>query len=122
MSGGARSVFVFSIYLYVLGILLVVIPETLVRIFRFPEADGLWIRIAGLLVIILGFYYSQAARSEMRQFFVLTVIGRTAGLLSFVVFVVAGLAPPVLIAFGIIDFATAMWTLAAIRTDTAAAS
>ena len=118
MSKSALSLFVFSIYLYVMGFVLVVAPDTLVRIFRFPEADGLWIRVVGMLVIILGFYYSHVARAEIRPFFVWTVIARTSVLLFFIAFVIAGLAPPALILFGVIDFAAAMWTLFAIRSDT----
>ena len=117
MSRSAMSVFVFSIYLYVLGFVLVVTPDTLLRIFSFPEADGLWIRIAGMLAIILGFYYSHAARAEIRPFFVWTVIARTSVLLFFIAFVIAGLAPTVLILFGAIDFAAAMWTLMALRSE-----
>ena len=65
MSKSALSLFGFSIYLYLLGFVLVVIPDTLLRIFEFPTADGLWIRVVGMLVIILGFYYSHAARAEL---------------------------------------------------------
>jgi len=119
MSRSALSVFVFSIYLYIMGFVLVVTPDTLVRIFKFPDADGLWIRVVGMLVIILGFYYSHVARAEIRPFFVWTVIARSAVLLFFIAFVIAGLAPPALILFGIIDFAAAMWTLFAIRSDAA---
>jgi len=117
MSRSALSLFVFSIYLYLLGFVLVVTPNTLLRIFAFPDADGLWIRVVGMLVIILGFYYSHVARAEMRPFFVWTVIARTSVLLFFIAFVIAGLAPPALILFGIVDFAAAMWTLLAIRSD-----
>lgn len=120
MSRTATSVFVFSIYLYLLGLVLVVTPATLLQVFRFPESDNLWIRVVGMLVIILGFYYSHAARAELRPFFVWTVIGRTSVLLFFIAFVIAGFAPATLILFGIIDFAAAMWTLLAMRADTAA--
>ena len=119
MSKSALSLFVFSIYLYLLGLVLVVTPDTLLRIFKFPDADGLWIRVVGMLVIILGFYYSHAARDELRPFFVWTVIARSSVLLFFIAFVIAGLAPPALILFGVVDFAAAMWTLFAIRADTA---
>jgi len=119
MSRSATSLFVFSIYLYILGFVLVVTPDTLLRIFSFPAADDLWIRVVGMLVIILGFYYSHAARAELRPFFVWTVIGRSSVLLFFIAFVIAGLAPPVLILFGVVDFAAAMWTLFAVRSDAA---
>lgn len=117
MSRSALSVFIFSIYLYLLGFVLVVTPDTLLRIFKFPETDSLWIRVVGMLVIILGFYYSHTARAEFRPFFVWTVVARSSVLLFFIAFVVAGLAPPALILFGVIDFAAAMWTLLAIRSD-----
>ena len=94
MSRSALSLFVFSIYLYIMGFVLVVAPDTLVRIFKFPDADGLWIRVTGMLVIILGVYYSHVARAEIRPFFAWTVIARTAVLLFFIAFVIAGLAPP----------------------------
>ena len=117
MSKSATSVFVFSIYLFILGFVLVVTPDTLLRIFDFPDSDGLWIRVVGMLVIILGFYYSHAARADLRPFFVWTVIGRSAVLLFFLAFVIAGLAPRALILFGAIDFAAAMWTLVSLRSD-----
>ena len=119
MSRSALSLLVFSIYLYLLGFVLVVTPNTLLRIFEFPDTDGLWIRVVGMLVIILGFYYSHAARSELRAFFVWTVIARTSVLLFYIAFVIAGLAPSALILFGIVDFAAAMWTLLAMRSDMA---
>jgi len=119
MSRSALSLFVFSIYLYLLGFVLMVTPDTLLRTFKVPDADGLWIRVVGMLVIILGFYYSHAARTEIRPFFVWTVIARSSVLLFFMAFVIAGLAPPALILFGVVDFAAAMWTLLAIRSDTA---
>lgn len=118
MSRGAISVFVFSIYLYIMGFVLVVTPGTFVKIFRFPEPDGLWIRVVGMLVLILGLYYSHAARAELRPFFTWTVIARSSVLLFFIAFVIADLAPPVLILFGVIDFAAAMWTFFAMRSET----
>jgi len=114
------SVFVFSIYLYILGFVLVVFPGTLIAVFRFPEPDGLWIRVVGMLALILGFYYSHAARAEFRPFFAWTVIARSSVLLFFIAFVLAGLAPPALILFGVIDFAAAMWTFFAMRSETEA--
>lgn len=118
MSRGAMSVFVFSIYLYIMGFILVVTPGTLVKIFAFPQPDGLWIRIAGVLVLILALYYSHAARAEFRPFFTWTVIARSSVLLFFIAFVIADLAPPALILFGVIDFAAAMWTFFAMRSET----
>ncbi len=117
MSKSATSVFVFAIYLFALGLVLVVVPNLLLRVFGIAETDDVWIRVVGMLVLILGYYYSQAARMGLTDFFRLTVIGRTAVPLFFIAFVLAGIAPPVLILFGVIDFAAAMWMAAALRSE-----
>ena len=117
MRKSARSVFVFSIYLFALGAILVVAPGILIRLFKFPEPDYLWIRIVGMLVILLGFYYSHAALADLRAFFGWTVIARSAVLLFFITFVLVGLAPPVLVLFGLVDFAAALWTFFALRSE-----
>ncbi len=115
MSKSATSVFVFAVYLYALGLVLVVVPNLLLGLFGIPKTDEVWVRVVGMLVLILGYYYSQAARMGLSDFFRLTVVGRTAVLLFFIAFVLAGFAPPVLILFGVIDFAAAMWTALALK-------
>jgi hypothetical protein len=55
------------------------------------------------------------AREDFFPFARLTVHARTAVLVFFVLFVLAGLVKPVLILFGAIDFAGALWTAAALR-------
>jgi hypothetical protein len=45
------------------------------------------------------------------------VHARVAVLVLFAAFVVAGLAPPVLILFGAVDLAGALWTAAALQGD-----
>ena len=79
-----------------------------------------WIRVVGILVVILGFYYSTAARNELTPFLRATVIGRFTVLVCFVGFVVLGLAPPVLILFGVIDAVSAAWTGIALGADRSA--
>lgn len=69
MSNPARSVFVFAIYLVFLGGTLLLIPNALLNLFAYPTTSEVWIRVAGMLLIMLAFYYIQAARSEMISFF-----------------------------------------------------
>lgn len=116
MSKAAFSVFVFSIYLYALGMILVAFPNVLLSLFRIPVTTELWVRVVGMLVIILGFYYSTAARNELTPMLRATVLGRFAVLVFFIAFVVIGFAPPVLVLFGVIDAVAATWTGLALRT------
>jgi hypothetical protein len=120
MSKAAFSVFVFSIYLYVLGFVLVVVPNLLLSLFRLPETNEVWVRVVGMLVLILGLYYSTAARHELTPMLRATVVARFAVLLFFIAFVLLDFAPPVLILFGVIDAAAAAWTGIALRADKAA--
>ena len=73
MSPAARSVFVFSSYLWVLGGVLLLVPNVLLSLFGIPETNEVWVRV------------------------------------------VFGLAPPVMIVFGVVDALAAGWTATALR-------
>ena len=116
MSKGAKSLFFFGIYLVALGIVLLVAPNLLLDLFGLPITSEVWIRIVGVLVCILAFYYTQAARNELEVFFKLTVVARSSLTVFFVVFVLLDLVGWQLILFGLIDLAGAIWTALAMRT------
>lgn len=115
MSNSAKSVFVFAIYLVLLGVILLVMPNVLLDLFAYPTTDEVWIRVAGMLLVLMAFYYMQAARKELTDFFQWTVYARGSVILFFIAFVVLGLARPILIVFGAVDLLAALWTAAALR-------
>ena len=78
MSRAAVSLFVFGIYLLVLGIVLLTVPNLFLAVFGLPPTTDVWIRVVGMLVDILGFYYVCAARAELQAFFEWTVSARMA--------------------------------------------
>jgi hypothetical protein len=108
MNRAAVSVFVFSIYLFILGAVLVVVPNVLLSIFGIAETNEVWVRVVGMLALILGYYYSTAARNNLTPFIRATVCGKISVLLFFIVFVALDFAPASLILFGVIDAATAV--------------
>ena len=85
--------------------------NTVLPLFKFPKTNEPWIRIMGLIVLILGFYYIIAAQNELIPFFWATVIGRFTLLVGLIVLVVSKKAPPMVITFGAIDAAGGLWTL-----------
>lgn len=115
MSKSARTIFVFGIYLVVLGITLVTVPNLLLGLFGFAETQEVWIRVVGMLVLILGVYDVQAARQGWDGFIRLSVPLRMSVPAFFGAFVLAGLAPPVLLLFAAVDLAAAAWTWVALR-------
>ena len=120
MSYSARTVFGFGIYLVILGITLIVAPNFLLGTFGLPTTNEVWIRVVGMLVLILAFYYTQAARKELTNFFQWTVYARASVFVFFLAFVVLGFAQPTLILFGAIDLLGAIWTGLALRSKRAA--
>jgi hypothetical protein len=115
MSRAARSIFAFGLYVLVLGLLLITFPNLVIEPFGFPAAREPWIRVLGVVVVVLGCYYIQAARQEVTAFFRWTIWGRATILGGFTALVLAGLAAPALIAFGTLDAAGALWTALALR-------
>lgn len=69
MSKAAKSILVFGLYLGVLGSVLVLVPNLLLELIAIPPTQEAWIRVAGVLALILAFYYVQAARSNVVTFF-----------------------------------------------------
>ena len=115
MSDPACSVFVFGLYLLVLAIVLLVAPNFLLEMFFLPSTSEVWIRVIGMLLFYLGFYYIQAARKEMTDFFRWTVYTRSTIIVFFVAFVLLGFVSPPLILFGVVDLLGAIWTGLALR-------
>lgn len=117
MSQSARSVFVFGLYLVVLGVILLVAPNLLLQLFFFPPTQEVWIRVIGLLLLILAFYDTQAARKELTDFFRWSVYARAPVIVFFAAFVWLGFASPALLLFGAMDLLGAMWTGLALRSE-----
>ena len=117
MSNAAKSLFVFGIYLFFLGMVLIFVPNLLLGIFGFAETTEIWIRVIGVLVTILGIYYYLAAKAELTDLFRWSVPARGSVIFIFAAFVILGLAPPVLLIFGVIDLAAAIWTALALKSS-----
>lgn len=110
MSAAALSILVFGIYLLVIGTGFILIPNTILPLFKFPKTNEPWIRVLGVVVLVLGFYYITAAQNELSSFFWATVVGRFGVLILFSSLVILKKAKPMLILFGLIDAAGAVWT------------
>jgi hypothetical protein len=122
LSAPAKTVFVFGVYLLLLGAVLILAPNALLGLFRIAPTNEVWIRIVGMLVLFLGAYYVLAALAEVRAFMRWSVALRATVPVFLLVFVLTGLAPAVLILFGLIDLAGAGWTAWALRNSEARAA
>jgi hypothetical protein len=115
MNNAAKSVYGFGLYLLALSVIVIVTPNTLLGLLGLPPTDEVWIRVIGVLVLILGFYFTQAARKGLTDFFRWTVYVRSSLILFLAAFVALGFAGPSLILLGVVDLLGAVWTALALR-------
>jgi hypothetical protein len=120
MSRAAKSLFVFGLYLCVLGPFLLLFPNVLLGFFGAPETNEVWIRLNGMFIICLAFFYILAARNELTPFIRWTVPARVAVIFYLTAFVILFHAPKALLLFGLVDLLSAMWTFIALKRDAAA--
>ncbi|MFO1315641.1 MAG: hypothetical protein U1F58_08540 [Burkholderiales bacterium] len=115
MSKAAFTVRAFGYYLLALGAVLILIPNVLLAMTFMPPTSEVWIRVVGVLVFNIGVYYIYAARCEATAVFRASVYARTFVLVAFAAFAVLGLAEPVLVVFGAVDFVGGLWTWKALQ-------
>jgi len=111
----ARTLYVWSVYLLVLGLSLLFVPNLLLGLFRMPPTSEVWIRVVGMLVLILGYFSFMSARTGNEAFMRWSVVARSSVIFFFLAFVLLGLAQPTLILFGVVDLAAAIWTWRALQ-------
>ena len=122
MSNAAKSILVFGIYLLILSVILLVIPNVPLSIMGLPTTNEIWIRIVGVQLVALGTYFVQAARHEMTEFFRWTIPARFLFLIFCIIFIAVGLAPINLLLLAAADPIFIIWTYLALRSSNNVAS
>jgi hypothetical protein len=115
LSKPARSILVFGIYLAAVGICFIFIPNIVLPIFGFATTTEVWVRLVGLLTLILGLYFFYSVRYEDRTFFRATIMARLVFFTGLTLFVILGWGSAILIAFGLVDLAGAALTWLTLR-------
>ncbi|MDP3070207.1 MAG: hypothetical protein Q8N18_07960 [Opitutaceae bacterium] len=110
MNAPAKTVFVFGLYLVVMGLGLLIAPNATLGPLGFPPSTEVWPRIVGLLTLCLAAYYIAAARTGLVPFFRWTVAVRSGVFVACGALVALKLAPAPLALIGVIDLAAACWT------------
>ena len=108
---------VFGTYVLVSAAGLILIPNLWLAPLGLPPTQEIWVRVLGLVVGVLGYYYWASALVNARSFFVASVYGRSIFCAGCIGLVLLASAPWQLIIFGSIDLAGAIWTRAALRNE-----
>lgn len=115
MNGAVISIKVFAVYVALTGAGLLLVPASLLSMFGIASPADDWVRVVGVLAIVLGYYYWRCGAADDRHFIRASVGGRFlfAGLCLGLVVMRA--APPQLLLFAAVDVAAAQWTRLALR-------
>jgi hypothetical protein len=117
MSRTASTIQIFGGYLMALSLGLMAAPNVLLPLFGMPPTSEVWIRVAGLVVFNEGVCYWFAAKSNAVPFFRASSYVRCLAPIVFGAFVLAGLAHPMLVGFGLVDLAAGVWTILTLRAE-----
>ncbi|MDZ7899384.1 MAG: hypothetical protein U5N85_15335 [Arcicella sp.] len=102
-------------YVIIAGSSLLLFPNFLLGIFGLEPTSEIWIRVLGMLVLALSFYYYAMYKTGVKEVIRSTVQGRLFFCSGLIVFVILGMAKPVLIGFALAEIGLALWTLSEIR-------
>ena len=117
MKKSSTSLLVFGMYLVGMGFGLLFAPNMVLGMLGFPATDEVWTHVVGLLALVLAFYYTSAARADLRTFARWTVSTRIGVFFGFAAFTFLGLAGPIMIALGAVDLLGALWTNWALKAE-----
>jgi hypothetical protein len=119
MKQSKLSMLVFAIYLTIFCIIFMIFPNNFTSLFTTVPPDGLWIRVIGMTLGVLAFYFIMAIREENTSFYRWTFYGRLIVFPTFAVFVIPRIAPPMILLFGAWDTACGFWTGIALQREKA---
>ena len=76
MSGAAKSIFMWGVYMMFAGICFMLMPNVILPLLDFEADKEPWVLVGASLIAILGYYYVVAARHKLTPFFRATILGR----------------------------------------------
>lgn len=110
MSKTAKTINMYSFYLFAMGAVLLLIPNFMLQLFGLEQTSEIWIHLLGLFTVTAGIYYFMSARTNQVGFFRATIIGRLFFFAGVAVTVLGFGQPAVLLAIGGVDLIGAGWT------------
>lgn len=111
MSHRARSLYIFGIYVFVVGAAFIIVPGPLSTLLKLPMATVGWMRIVGLLALVIGTYDMISGRSESVPHIHASIWIRFGFAIGTAVLVVTKQMPPTVLLFSATDTAGALWTM-----------
>ena len=117
MKKTSTTLLVFGLYLIGMGLGLLTMPNVVLGTLGLPPTDEVWIRVVGVLALVLAYYYISAARADLKTFAQWTVPARIGVFVTFTAFALLNFVGPVMIMLGSVDLLGALWTGWALKAE-----
>jgi hypothetical protein len=111
------SIKVWSIYLFVLGLFMIIFPAMTVGWFGYTAEGETWIRVIGILSVVLAMYYMQMARYHIEVLYNWKIVGHTFGITCMTTFLVLGIADSRIVGTIAVELLACLWTAFALKSD-----
>lgn len=117
MTKAGASLFYFGIYVLLVGLLFLTIPQQLLSLLNLPPMQSGWARVIGLLALIIGTCDILCGRANIAVIINASVYIRLGFVAGLVLLVIFRQMPITTILFGAVDLAGAIWTAAASKAE-----
>lgn len=110
MRNAKLSMLTFGIYYVIAGAGYLVLPGFVSGQLDVAASSEIWVRFAGLLLLVLGYLYLQAGRQQLIPFLRWSVHIRTLSFLAFIVLWLLDIAGVIVLIFAAVEIGGALWT------------
>lgn len=115
MNPACKTIYWFSFYPLLAGLSMVLAPALPLQILGWPVEGLDWIRMLGVVTMIVGYYYYQLGSNNVLAFCRYSSQMRLLIPLAFVIMVLTFGMNPIYIALTLVDFLGGLWTWSALR-------
>lgn len=112
----ARTIRYWSYYVAVVGLSLSITPGFTFDLLGLELEGEVWIRVLGVVLLLLASYYYAMAASNARMVIVSTLVGRSFSALALALIWLTG-GPWQLVLFAAVDVLGTVWTLRALQSE-----
>lgn len=115
MNPACRTIFLFGFYPLFAGLSMILAPALPLQLLGWPIEGLDWIRMLGVVTMIVGYYYLRLGSSDVLAFCRFSAQARLLIPLAFVAMVFAFDMNPLYVALTAVDFLGGLWTWQALR-------
>ncbi len=115
MNPACRTIFLFGFYPLLAGLSMIIAPALPLQMMGWPVEGLDWIRMLGVVTMIVGYYYLQLGANDVLTFCRYSAQMRLVIPFVFVLLVLVFNMNPLYIALTAVDFLGGVWTWSALR-------